>query len=269
MEFLETIRDFLSDLIHTLAHLLSRMKKGIVTFFKSGIKGTFRFLRNSIKKIKGISGFHIRDFNIYRRFREALVCMYLKRTISFQKTNSTITWQPLFFVLFKLAAAGIISFCFYSLYPYLAGFLKQGILFFRLHEIFNFDFPTATFLDNLAKIILCIIIGYVGIFFVKYQLEALLSALIISAKDKKAYYLKNTFILKELYIFSIPEIDHVVLKQNILTRLLGIGTILLQKKSGERVIIASIKNASSVFAHLTSIIGHVPVDKGEGKMYDR
>ena len=142
-------------------------------------------------------------------------------------------------------------------------YLKQGILFFRLHEIYNFDLPTTTFLENLAKIILLIIIGYTGIFFVKYQLEALLSALVISKADKRVYYIKNSFLLKELYIFSIPEIDHVVLKQNILTRLIGIGTIMLQKKSGEQVIIASIKNASKVCTQLTSIIG--PDSQNTGK----
>lgn len=244
MDFIETIKDFLSDLFHTLVQLLNRVRIWITGFFK-----------DRIAKKKGKPGFHIRDMNVYRRLRESLVCMYLKRTISFSKKNSIITWQPLFYILFKCAAAGIISYFFYSLYPYLSGYLKEGILFFRLHEIFNFNFPTTTFLDDLAKIILCIIIGYVGLFFVKYQVEALLSAFMISTKDKKVYYIKNCFFIKELYIFSIPEIDHVVLKQNILTRLLGIGTILLQKKSGECVMIASIKNASKVFSTLSSVIG--------------
>ncbi|MBN2535206.1 MAG: PH domain-containing protein [Spirochaetales bacterium] len=244
IELIEAIRDFLSNLFHALIHLVNRIKKGIL-----------EFVRDRIQKKNGVSGFHFRDLNIYRRFKEYLVYMYLKRTITFQKRNCIITWQPFFFVLFKVTAAGIISFCFFSLYPYLSGYLKQGILFFRLHEIFNFDFPTTTFLDNLAKIILCIIIGYTGLFFVKYQVEALLSALIINTNDKKVYYIKNTFLLKELFIFSLPGIDHVVLKQNILSRLLGIGTILLQKKSGERIIIASIKNAPGVFTKLSSAIG--------------
>jgi hypothetical protein len=253
MNFLETISDFLTDLFYTLVYNVKQTGKKIINFVKK-----------RIRRKKDSSGFQLRDVNVYRRIRESLIRLYLKRTISFQKKKSIITWQPFFFVFFKLASAGIISYLFFLLYPYLSGYLKEGILFFRLHEIFNFDFPSIRVLDNLAKIILGIIIGYIGIFFVKYQVEALLSALIVSPGDKRIYYIKNTFILKELYIFSIPEIDHVVLKQNIITRLLGIGTLLLQKKSGERVIIASIKDAAGVFSTIISATGSVPREKGQG-----
>ena len=159
--------------------------------------------------------------------------LYLKRTVTFNRKKSFITWQPLLFVLLKVTLGGIAFYLFFSLYPYVSKFIKEGILFFRLHEIYNFDFPTNTFLDTIAKIVLGIIIGYAGLFFVKYQVEALFSALVVSTEDKRVYYIKNALILKSLYIISMPEIDHVILKQNIITRLFGIGTILLQKKSGE------------------------------------
>jgi hypothetical protein len=254
MELLETIGDFLSDVIHTLGYAAKLAGKKITGFFK----------KRPAKK-KSSPGFRIRDLDIYTRVRETMVRLYLKRTVSFQGKNSIITWQPLFFIVLKLALAGIISFLFFSLYPYLAGYLKEGILFFRFHEIFNFDFPSTTSLETLAQIILGIIIGYTGIFFIKYQAEALLSSLIISIQEKRIYYIRNIFFLKELYIFSLPEIDHVVLKQNIITRLLGIGTLLLQKKSGERVVIASLKNAPGVCTKLTSALTPLPAGKGRGE----
>ncbi|MBN2439953.1 MAG: hypothetical protein JXJ04_01350 [Spirochaetales bacterium] len=243
MEFLENISSFVSDLFYTIVHGISRFRKLIGDLFKN------------IKKRHKESRFHLRDFNLYRRIRESSVRFYLERTITFHKKTSIITWQPLLFVLAKLGAGIVLSLSFFSLYPYLATYIKELILFFRLNEIYNFDFPTTTFIESIARAILLIILGYIGIFYVKYQFEALFSALVISTTDKKVYYIKNALIMKELFIFSMPEIDLVVLKQNILTRLLGIGTILLQKKSGEQVIIASIKNPSKIFLHLTSLTG--------------
>jgi len=250
MEFLESIADFFSNIFYKCRETAGKTWSGITNFIKTRVI--------TGKKIRG---FHIRDLNIYKRFREFLVHIYLKRTVSFEKTGTVITWQPLPYIILKLTAALIASYLFFSLFPYLSKYLLQGILFFRLHEIYNFDLPSTTFLDNLAKIILLIVIGYIGIFYLKHQFQALLSSLAISACDRRLYYIKNLFLLKELYIFSIPEIDHVVLKQNILTRLLGIGTLLFQKKSGEQVRIASIKNASYVFSHLTALIGDKPAEK--------
>jgi hypothetical protein len=214
-----------------------------------------------------IKKFHatLRDLNIYRRAREFFICRYLSKTLSIHKEHITITWQPVLFILCKIIIAGIVSFLAFGLYPYLSTWLKDGIIFFRLHEIYNFDFPTDAFLDTVAQIILGIILGYIGLFFITYQVQALFSSLVVSTFDKKVYYIKNILIWKALYIFSIPEIDHVVLKQNIIYRFLGIGTIMFQKKSGEKVMMCSLKNAPKVFRELSSIkSGQVNVCRIEG-----
>jgi len=210
--------------------------------------------------IKGII-IKIKKINIYQRVREYLIRLYLSNTISIDKKDLSITWQSFIYIFLKLAVATIISYRFFLLYPYVSAWLKEGIIFFRLHEIYNFDFPTVAFLDNLAKIILLIILGYAGIFFIIYQIQALFSAFIISPFDKKVYYVKNFLIFKELFIFSIPEIDHVVLNQNIIYRFFGIGTIRLKKKSGEQVVIANLKNASKIFTKISEINGYRTLEK--------
>ena len=56
-----------------------------------------------------------------------------------------------------------------------------------------------------------------------------------------------------MFIFNIPEMDFIVLKQNILSRLFGIGTISLQKKSGEQIVIKSLKKATKITRLITEI----------------
>jgi hypothetical protein len=86
-----------------------------------------------------------------------------------------------------------------------------------------------------------------------HQIQALFSALVVCKTKNKVYYIKNHIIKKELYVISIPLMDVIILKQNILYRILGIGTIVLQKKSGEKIIITSIKSASKTFKEISDI----------------
>lgn len=178
---------------------------------------------------------------------------YYLETHSIKRENLLITWQPLLLIFTKVAIVAFISYLFYLLHPIVGDWLEQGFLFFRLHEIYNFDFPGKSFFQMIAEYLFLFIIGYHGIFFLFHQFQALFSSLAVSRLDKKVYYIKNHLIKKELFVFSVPEMEIFRLKQNILYRLLGIGTITIQKKSGETVIIKSLKNAPQVMKYITSI----------------
>jgi hypothetical protein len=243
------VQDMLESVINFFLSLLQAIKTGIITLGKK-IAALIIALKKLLQKKIFTT---LRNLNIYRRTREFFIYRYLSKTLSIQKEHITITWQPFLFILLKIIIAATASFLAFNLYPYLSSWLKEGLIFFRLHEIYNFDFPTGAFLDTVAQIIIVIILGYIGLFFITYQTQALFSSLVVSTDDKKVYYIKNIIVWKALYIFSIPEIDHVVLKQNILYRLIGVGTIVFQKKSGEKVIINSIKNAPKVFRELSLI----------------
>lgn len=203
-----------------------------------------------IEKMKEIDLKKVGDFfrriNVYRKTREALVGCYLSRTASVEKKNLIVFWQPLFLIIAKIAVVAFVSFKIWELYPIVGKWMKIGLDFFKLHEIYNFRFPGIGFFESVANYLFLFILGYHGLFFLYHQLLDLFSVIAISAADGKVFYVRNLFLKKELYVFSIPDIALIVLRQNILARLIGVGTISLQKRSGEQVAIRSVGNARTL-----------------------
>ncbi|MBN2444920.1 MAG: PH domain-containing protein [Spirochaetales bacterium] len=201
--------------------------------------------------IRTITSF-LKKINIYRRIRESLVSFYLSKTVAAQKKDLTIAWQPPLFIILKITVVAIISYKVYELHPIVGNWFKIGLDFFKLHEIYNFTFPPQSFFDSIASYLFLFIIAYHGIYFLYHQIQALFSVLVINDAEDKVYYIKNFFIKKDLFIFSIPDISLVVLKQNIISRLFGLGTISLQKRSGEQVVIRTVQRAHILLKHLTN-----------------
>ncbi|MBN2533522.1 MAG: PH domain-containing protein [Spirochaetales bacterium] len=195
----------------------------------------------------------LKKFNIYRKIRESLVAFYLSKTTGAEKKNLTISWQPPLFIFFKIAVVAFISFKLYELHPVVGTWLKNGLDFFKLHEIYNFKFPSKSFFDTVASYLFLFVIGYHGIYFLYHQVLGLFSVLVINKTDEKVYYIRNFFIKKDLFIFSIPDIALVVLKQNVISRLFGLGTISFQKRSGEQVVIRTIQHAHLLLKDLTQM----------------
>jgi hypothetical protein len=210
-----------------------------------------------IEKMKKITWEQIlqcfKNINIYRKIRESLVGFYLSRTASVDKKNLIISWQPLFLIIVKIAVVAFLSYKIWELHPIVGNWFKIGLDFFKLHEIYNFRFPARSFFDTVAGYLFLIVLGYHGLYFLYHQLQDLFSVLALSKADEKIFYIRNLFLKKDLYIFSIPDIALVVLKQNILYRLLGLGTISLQKRSGEQIVIRSIRGATRMLKELTEM----------------
>ena len=153
----------------------------------------------------------------------------------------------------RIAIVAIISYKIYELHPIVGTWFKAGLDFFKLHEIYNFKFPSKSFFDTIASYLFLFVIAYHGIYFLYHQVQAFFSVLVINKADEKVYYIKNFFIKKDLFIFSVPDIALVVLKQNIVSRLFGLGTISLQKRSGEQVVIRTVQRAHVLLKDLTAI----------------
>jgi hypothetical protein len=207
----------------------------------------------------------IKVANVYRVIREQLVRFYLKRVAACKGKDLLIIWQPVYFVFIKIAIAVTLSYLLFSQYFYLSSWLSQGLAFFRLNEIYNFEFPKQPFFDSLAKGILLVIIGYYGLYFTYYQIQALFSSFVVSGRQKKAYYIKNFLVKKDLYIFSLPEMDYFTLKHNLLFRPLGIGTIVLKNKSGETITVRSVAYAPKAIKKMTEIKKQGREGKGRRK----
>jgi hypothetical protein len=234
-----------SDLYYDLVEFLRTTRHKLHIFSSS-----MRFKRKTGKP------FDIRDtlarINYYRRIREWCVSHYLSKTVALGKKDKDIliTWQPLVYVCLKISLALFAGFALFGFYPEVGRVVEQLIHFFRLHEIYNFDMPGPVMFDAIGQVILAIVIVSAGFSFAVRQLTALFSSFVVNPLWKKAYYIKNILIRKELYVFSLPEIEHCILTQSIPARLFGIGTLELRKKSGYTVRIASVKNAPLVMRYL-------------------
>ena len=195
----------------------------------------------------------------FLRVRNYFTERYLTRTLAVTPDSLGFHFQPPLLVLARVALVAIVVFNLYALYPIVGSWIQKGFEFFQLHEIYNFEFPKNSFFHSIAQYLFLLVIGYYGLFFMIRQIQALFSTLAVSRAERKIYYLKNTLIVKHVYLFQISEIDHIILKQNIIGRLFGVGTIVLSKKNGESVVVAALRNAPGIVREFSRIRS----DRGE------
>jgi len=219
--------------------LFASMKKRFLQF----VAPYFAKLRR-LKPVRTMDA--LRNINMYRKLRERLVRFYIRRTIaptSVRRAKLMVYWQPVPLIIAKVALAVVFSFWFYGLAPFVGKWLKIGFDFFKLQDIYKFEFPKQSFFDAIAGYAILFVIAYVGLWFLYHQLVAFLSVLVVNETENRVYVVRNVFVKKTLYAFSIADIALVVLRQNMFARLFGIGSISLEKKSGELVEIKSIAGA--------------------------
>lgn len=208
-----------------------------------------------IAVIKGVAAFF--KFRVVKRFRSFLVYHSIREGIDVgtqKRADLEYYWQPMLYVSAKIALVILISYNIYILYPILGGYIEKGFEFFRLHEIYNFDFPKPSFFDTIAKYLLLFVVGYHGLYFLYFQIQALFSTLVIDKQNCRMYYLKNAVIHKQVYVITLREINYLSLNQNLLFRLLRMGSIVVEKKNGESIKIASLMNAPKAMKYLTPAV---------------
>lgn len=141
----------------------------------------------------------------------------------------------------------------FRLHVVVGKWLEQVFGFFKLNEIYNFEFPSPEFFTRISAILFLAVLGYFAFWFGYRQVKEYYSVLTLHPQAKKLIYIEDTLVSKNLHIISIPEIDIIVLRQNLFSSLFHIGTLELQKKSGERIMIASLKNASQALKGISSV----------------
>ena len=188
--------------------------------------------------------------NPITKLRISLVNRYLEKTTDRKTGNLSYHWQPLLLILAKLLVVAYLSYRFHALYPILGTWLKKGFEFFKLYEIYNFQFPKTRTFDTVAEVMFLLVIGYYGIPFLIRQVQALFSSLVVDPAEKKVYYIKSFLLIKDIYIFMAAEMHHFVLKQNIVSRFLRIGTVVLERKAGEKVVVRSLSRAPDIVSQL-------------------
>lgn len=194
----------------------------------------------------------LRALDVYGRARSFFVKRYLRSVIRRDDPAAIMSWQPLFLIVLKTLAFLAVSLLIYRLRFTLGGWLEKGFAFFKFSDIYNFQLPGRSFFDRIAGIILLSAIGYYGIAFLGHQLQALCSSLVVSAREAKIFFIRSYFFKKDLYVFPIPETDSVILKQNAVSRLLGIGTIVLKDKNGNGIEARGLKRAEEILAGILS-----------------
>jgi hypothetical protein len=193
-----------------------------------------------------------REYNFYRRTRERLVKGYLRRTVALEDQSAAVSWQPLYYVLFKVAVVGSLIWWLYGLHSILGGWLESGFRFFKFHEIYNFTFPARSFFNRISAALCILVLGYYGLYFFFSQLQALFSSLAVSRYERKIYYVRSLLVKKDLHVFSIEEMDGMVLTHNLISRLFGIGTIVLKDRNGDRVTVRGLGRASEMVKEIAA-----------------
>jgi hypothetical protein len=204
------------------------------------------------RRKRGFLRERFRGANIYRKGREKRARIYLKRSTGIEDSDSIVSWQPLPYVLLKVVIAAVILVSLYILSPVLGGWLEKGFRFFKLHEIYSFTFPSRSFFDTVARGLVLLIELYYGGYFCYHQLLALCSTLVMSARVGKLCLIKSILIRKEVHVMSTHDLDLVVLKQNLLSRVLGIATLVVTTRNGIRLTIRGLTYAPALMKGISS-----------------
>jgi hypothetical protein len=93
---------------------------------------------------------------------------------------------------------------------------------------------------------------YYGGYFCYHQLLALCSTLVMSARVGKLCLIKSILIRKEVHVMSTHDLDLVVLKQNLLSRVLGIATLVVTTRNGIRLTIRGLTYAPALMKGISS-----------------
>ncbi|OHD53220.1 MAG: hypothetical protein A2014_12065 [Spirochaetes bacterium GWF1_49_6] len=185
--------------------------------------------------------------------REQPLVFYLKKTVSADRDSLTLYFQPRLLIILKVVLFFIAGYFFYEIHHPVGTILQNVMGFFKLDEIYKFKFPDADFFQKAASALFLLVLAYFGVWFLGRQIQGLLSGLAVDRAGKKLYYVRNSLVTVDLYMFAVPEIDMIVLRQNIAGRFLKIGSLELRKKSGERIVIASLGRAPDAIATISSI----------------
>lgn len=209
----------------------------------------------------------LKIYNNIAHYNDIFIKNYLQKNIFSSYKEIIFFQQSRLFIAIKFTLFFLIVMILFPYHVKFGEILQTGCKFFKLNEIFNFKFPSNLFFYNMSINIFLIFFIYHGYFFLINQVESIFSSLAINQRPSdsrlhlnKNYienplycYVKNKLIVKEYIVFSPKDIEYGIIKQNIISKLFKIGTVIFQKHNGDQIIIRSIKYPEQAISYLTKL----------------
>lgn len=158
-------------------------------------------------------------------------------------------WQARCLVVLKFIILIGILYLIYPLHVIVGGWFEEVVSFFKLNEIYSFEFPGSEFFIKIAKYLFITLLGYFGLYIIYYLYQYFFSELIFISDTQKIYYRHRKWFINQLYIIEPDDIRLISLQQNWFQRLVMSGDIILVRISGDTIHIKGISRAAS-FIHL-------------------
>jgi hypothetical protein len=177
-----------------------------------------------------------------KRLKEMIIINSFTKRFKVNKEDLSYYCQSILMIIVKTAVFIILIVKIYPLYKIAGDYIKIGFNFFKIEEIYKFKMPDIKFFYLVSRILIIGLIAYHGFYFLKKQAEGIFSSIIIDNKNNKIYLIKSCLIKNDLYIFSKSDVSPVLIRQNIISKIFNIGTIILQKKDDEKISISSISD---------------------------
>ncbi len=178
------------------------------------------------------------------------------RRLGLAKSAETlVTYQPVLWVAAKVVAVILAARMVLGFDQEMGRLLSDVVGFFQLDQIYNFELPTLATYTRWSGMALLGVVALAGGYAMVLQVQALFSTVVLDLTSRTLYYVEGYVLLRRVHTVAAGRIEVVTLRQWLLTRLLGIGTLDLTAVSGERMIIRAQWRAPETVAALRSATG--------------
>ncbi len=182
------------------------------------------------------------------RVRAAGAYLALRRAGVSRGHDVLVSWQPIFWVLAKIAALVFGAIFLLRFVEPLGQVFDKVVGFFQLDQIYNFELPTIDTYNRVARLLILAVIGLYGGYLLVLQLQALFSTVIFDRTGRCFYYLESYLVYRRVHTIPSGSVESITLRQTILSRLFTIGGLLVTTASGERLLIRNVWNAAAFVA---------------------
>lgn len=193
--------------------------------------------------------------NLYRRlvkireYRSLNIMSGLRYDLDKIVKTGYCFWQPQWWVALKGLALLIVLGMIYPLHYIVGGWFEEVMSFFRLQEIYSFEFPESSFFIGIAKGLFIALLGYFFLYGFYYLYQYFFSELVLIPEMNKIYYRHRKWFTSQLYVIETDDLKMVSIKQNWVQRLIMSGDIRLERVSGDTITVKGVGRAAMFLHH--------------------
>jgi hypothetical protein len=214
--------------------------------FAAKMKTALASIPPSIAGLLGIGG-----PGLVRRLREAALRGSAARVFGTSAKGGHCSWQPWWLLALKLILIAALGLWAYSFQPRVAGFISASIDFVKLTEtfggakLFKHSIPAGTLPSLIAAWgMAALIIALLAPLALRTLATAFAGLVAVpgtdSAPSGEIYLIKDFLAWRRIERIRIDEATSIALEQDILSRLLGLGTIVIRGRDGAELRLRSI-----------------------------